>query len=50
MLAGVTVEDLAPLQLGPARTTALINALLHLQRLRLCVTQGSRSYLLASPA
>ena len=50
LLAGVTAEDLAPLQLGTARTTALLNALLHLQRLRLCVTQGGRSYLLAAQA
>ena len=41
---GVVQQDLAPLQLAPGQATALINALLHLNRLHLSVSRGITTY------
>ncbi|MCJ1464009.1 hypothetical protein MMC07_002619 [Pseudocyphellaria aurata] len=44
--AGITQLELEPLQLEASQATALINALLHLHRLRLNVSHGVTSYTL----
>jgi len=43
--AGVTQEDLDALGLGQARTTALVQCLVHAGRLALCMRSGQRVYL-----
>ncbi|KAK9826810.1 hypothetical protein WJX81_003120 [Elliptochloris bilobata] len=43
--AGVTPEDLEGLGLGQARTTALVQCLMHAGRLVLCMRSGQRTYL-----
>ena len=48
-VAGVTQQDLAPLHLDAGQATALINSLLHLQRLRLDVFHGVTTYTLITP-
>ena len=45
---GVTPAELVPLDLGNQRTTALLNCLLQLKRVRLAVKDGQQNYLLLS--
>lgn len=45
---GVIPQELVPLELGNQRTTALLNCLLQLKRVRLTVKDGQQHYLLLS--
>ena len=47
---GVTPAELVPLDLGNQRTTALLNCLLQLKRVRLAVKDGQQNYLFLSAA
>lgn len=43
---GITPNELISLQFGIQRTTALLNCLLQLQRMRLCVRDDQQIYVL----